>query len=60
MAMDPVCYGEVEEEGARFSSTYKGTDYYFRSGFCRKKFEENPEKYAKLANKIDIGSDFNC
>ena len=60
MAMDPVCYGEVEEEEARFCSTYKGTDYYFCSDFCRKKFEENPEKYAKLAQKIDIGTDFSC
>lgn len=60
MAMDPVCYVDVDEDTARFSSTYRGTDYHFCSDFCRKKFEENPEKYARLATKIDIGTDISC
>ncbi|KQC11475.1 MAG: hypothetical protein APR55_07675 [Methanolinea sp. SDB] len=60
MAMDPVCYVDVDEDTARFGSAYRGTDYYFCSDFCRKKFEENPEKYARLATKIYIGKDISC
>ncbi|HUU74774.1 MAG TPA: YHS domain-containing protein [Methanoregulaceae archaeon] len=41
-------------------SEHKGRTYYFCSEFCRKKFEENPDKYAKLAKPIDIGTDISC
>jgi len=37
--------------------TYKGQTYFFCTASCRKKFEEKPEKYAKLGTppKIDPG-----
>jgi YHS domain-containing protein len=45
MAIDLVCYGDVEEEGAPFKEEYRGKTYYFCTDFCRKKFWEDPEKY---------------
>ena len=57
MATDPVCYGEVDEETAAHVTTWKGQKYYFCTASCKKKFDEKPEKYAKLgpAFKIDPG-----
>lgn len=60
MATDPVCYTVVEEDEARYTSMYKGQEYCFCSGFCKKKFDENPGMYAKIARSIDIGSDLSC
>ena len=47
MAKDPVCGMEVNEEEAAASSLYKGRKYYFCAKLCKKKFDENPEKYIK-------------
>lgn len=49
MAMDPVCYQEVDEESAVHRAEYGGQMYYFCTAHCRKKFEENPAKYAKIS-----------
>lgn len=45
MAIDPICKMEVDEENAKFKSTYKGKTYYFCAPGCKKTFDENPEKY---------------
>jgi YHS domain-containing protein len=45
MAIDPVCKMQVEEKTARFKSFYKGVPYYFCAKFCKRSFDENPEKY---------------
>ena len=57
MAIDPVCYADVDEETATQKTIYKGETYYFCTPSCRKKFEENPGKYTKLGqiSKIDPG-----
>jgi len=57
MAIDPVCYADVDEETATQKTTYKGETYYFCTPSCRKKFEENPGKYTKLGpiSRIDPG-----
>jgi len=60
MATDPVCSMGVDEDEARCRASYRGTIYYFCSDFCRKKFEENPERYAKLARSLDLGPDISC
>jgi YHS domain-containing protein len=60
MATDPVCYSAIDEDEARYSSRYKGQDYFFCSGFCKRKFDENPGRYAKMARNIDTGSDITC
>jgi len=45
MAKDLVCGMDVREEEAAGTSIYKGEKYYFCSSGCKKKFDENPEKY---------------
>jgi len=60
MAMDPVCYGEVDEENATHRVNYQGQEFYFCTASCRKKFEEKPEKYAKLATKFPIDPHMSC
>ena len=60
MATGPVCYMVVDEDEARARSSYKGQEYFFCSDFCRKKFEENPARYVKLARSMDIGPNITC
>jgi YHS domain-containing protein len=47
MAIDPVCHMTVDENKAAGKSDYKGKTYYFCAPVCKKKFDENPEKYVK-------------
>jgi len=54
MATDPVCFAIVDDEDMRFTSTYKGQKYYFCTNYCKKKFDENPKKYTRIACNIDI------
>jgi YHS domain-containing protein len=60
MATDPVCYAPVDEDEALYTSHYKGQEYCFCSGFCKRKFDENPKRYARTARSVDIGSDITC
>ena len=60
MATDPVCYTNVDEENTRFETEYKGERYWFCTAFCMRKFEENPEKYAKLARSLDLDPNITC
>jgi ArsR family transcriptional regulator, virulence genes transcriptional regulator len=43
---DPVCQMRVSPKTAGASVTHQGTEYYFCASGCRKKFKEQPEKYA--------------
>jgi Cu+-exporting ATPase len=54
MATDPVCYAIVDEDAAQFTSTFKGCTYYFCTGYCKKKFDENPKRYTRLNADISI------
>lgn len=45
MAVCPVCKEEVEEKKARATSTVKGNTYFFDSKACKKRFDEEPEKF---------------
>ena len=45
MAIDPVCKMEVDEKTAKFKSKYKDKTHYFCAAGCKKKFDDNPEKY---------------
>jgi len=60
MAMDPVCYAEVDEETAKHTVSYQGQEFFFCTASCRKKFEEKPEKYARLATKFSIDPQISC
>lgn len=49
MAIDPICKMTVDEKTAKLKSEYKGKTYYFCAPGCKKKFDSDPEKYAKGA-----------
>ena len=51
MARDIVCGMEVEEDKAAASSEYKGKEYYFCSEYCKKEFDQNPEKYISASER---------
>jgi Cu+-exporting ATPase len=45
MAVDPVCGMDVEPEKAAATSEYEGKTYFFCAEMCKKKFNDDPEKY---------------
>jgi len=47
VAKDPVCGMEVDAKTAKFKTEHAGKTYYFCAAMCKKKFDENPEKYLK-------------
>ena len=47
MAVDPICKMTVDEESAKYISKYKGKKYFFCAPGCKKKFDENPDKYVE-------------
>ncbi|HEY3362895.1 MAG TPA: YHS domain-containing protein [Methanosarcina sp.] len=49
--VDVVCKMKIDKNTAEFKNEYKGTIYYFCSASCKKKFDENPEKYINSENK---------
>jgi YHS domain-containing protein len=46
MVTDPVCKMQIDENKAAGKSEYKGKTYYFCAPVCKRKFDENPERYA--------------
>jgi Cu+-exporting ATPase len=58
LATDPVCLAIVDEDNAKFTSTHREQKYYFCCNWCKKKFEENPKRYTRIATDIcvDLGS----
>jgi YHS domain-containing protein len=60
MAIDPVCYADVDEETATQKTIHKGETYYFCTPSCRKKFEENPGKFTKLGPSVRIDPGMSC
>jgi len=54
MATDPVCFTIVDDDDARFTSTYKNKKYSFCTNFCKKKFDKNPQKYSRTACDLNI------
>ena len=49
MAVDPVCGMTVDEKGAAWRSEYQGATYVFCSPGCKRTFDKEPAKYAKLS-----------
>ena len=45
MVTDPVCKMQIAEDKAAGTSNYKGITYYFCAAVCKKRFDENPQKY---------------
>ncbi len=44
---DPVCGMWISPESAKAMVSYQGSEHYFCSDDCAKKFNENPENYVK-------------
>ena len=49
MSKDPVCGMMVDEKTAAGKSDYQGKTYYFCAPICKRKFDEDPAKYAARA-----------
>src|SRR5882672_9019069 len=49
MAIDPVCGMQVDERTAAGSSVFEGSNYYFCSPGCKKKFDANPSAYVEVS-----------
>ncbi len=47
MEKDVVCGMQVDPGKAAGSSEYQGRTYYFCSAGCKRKFDQEPERYAK-------------
>jgi len=45
MEQDPVCGMSVDKTA--LSANYEGRTYYFCSEGCKKKFDDNPDQYAR-------------
>lgn len=48
LVRDPVCGMKIEPEYAADLDFYKGKIFYFCAPSCKKKFEEDPDKYYNL------------
>ena len=55
--VDPVCKMTIEDKDAVATSEYKGTTFYFCSGYCKEDFDRDPEQYAgkKIVPFLKIG-----
>lgn len=47
MAKDPVCAMEVDDQTARWTSTYEGRRYGFCSAGCKESFDKDPGRYVR-------------
>src|SRR3989304_9066693 len=56
MALDPVCAMTVRPEKAAGTSVYKGETVYFCSPVCKRRFDEDPEKFTVLGAKEAAGA----
>jgi P-type Cu+ transporter len=45
MAKDPVCAMEVNDQIAKWTSTYEGKRYSFCSAGCKDSFDKDPGRY---------------
>ena len=49
MTKDPVCGMNVDENNSQYQTQYGGKKYNFCSDQCKKKFDQQPEQYARSA-----------
>ena len=47
MAIDPVCKMQVDENKNAGKSEHNSKTNYFCAAVCKRKFDENPDKYLK-------------
>ena len=54
MSTDPVCLMIVDEDDAKFTTSYRDHTYYFCCNWCKKKFEENPKRYSRISPDVSV------
>jgi YHS domain-containing protein len=47
MTKDPVCGMNVDENNSQYQTQYGGKKFNFCSEQCKKKFDQQPEQYAR-------------
>jgi Cu+-exporting ATPase len=65
MATDPVCGMKVKQTPGSLSAEYAGTNYYFCSETCRKKFLADSQHYARSSDppvsaNAPVGAKWTC
>jgi len=55
MQTDPVCGMQVDDQKATAKSQFQGTNYYFCSDECKRKFDQQPQQYASKASRAGGG-----
>lgn len=55
MQTDPVCGMQVDDQKATAKSQFQGTNYYFCSDECKRKFDQQPQQYASKAGRAGTG-----
>jgi YHS domain-containing protein len=55
MQTDPVCGMQVDDQKATAKSQFQGTNYYFCSDECKRKFDQQPQQYASKAGRAGGG-----
>ena len=55
MQTDPVCGMRVDDQKATAKSQFQGSNYYFCSDDCKRKFDQQPQQYAAKAGKAGGG-----
>jgi YHS domain-containing protein len=56
MQTDPVCKMSIDSQKAAATSQYQGTNYYFCSQECKRKFDQQPQQYASTARQGQGGA----
>ena len=51
MVVDPICLMEIDEKNAPAKSVFNGQTFYFCNEGCKRRFEEDPEKYVDVEEK---------
>jgi len=54
MSTDPVCLMIVDEDDAKFTTSYRDHTYYFCCNWCKKKFDENPKRYSRISPDVSV------
>jgi Cu+-exporting ATPase len=55
MQTDPVCGMQVDDQKATAKSQFQGSNYYFCSEDCKRKFDQQPQQYASKAGRAGGG-----
>jgi Cu+-exporting ATPase len=51
MQTDPVCGMQVDDQKATAKSQFQGTNYFFCSDECKRKFDQQPQQYVSKAGR---------